>query len=100
MTASIGGAGDPAQSGARIAYLVNQYPKVSHTFIRREILALERLGFTVRRFAIRGWDAEVVDPLDHAEQAQTRYVLKDGLGPLAAAVAVNVVRRPGRPGRR
>lgn len=95
MTASIGGAGDPAQSGARIAYLVNQYPKVSHTFIRREILALERLGFTVRRFAIRGWDAEVVDPLDHAEQAQTRYVLKDGLGPLAAAVAANVVRRPG-----
>jgi hypothetical protein len=25
----------------RVAYLVNQYPKVSHTFIRREILALE-----------------------------------------------------------
>ena len=45
----------------RVAYLVNQYPKVSHTFIRREILALERQGVTVRRFAIRGWDAEVVD---------------------------------------
>ena len=29
----------------RIAYLVNQYPKVSHSFIRREILALERQGF-------------------------------------------------------
>ena len=28
----------------RIAYLVNQYPKVSHIFIRREILALERRG--------------------------------------------------------
>ena len=26
----------------RVAYLVNQYPKVSHTFIRREIGALER----------------------------------------------------------
>src|SRR5713226_2501608 len=25
-----------------IAYLINQYPKVSHTFIRREIAALER----------------------------------------------------------
>jgi len=24
-----------------IAYLVNQYPKVSHSFIRREIAALE-----------------------------------------------------------
>ncbi len=79
----------------RVAYLVNQYPKVSHTFIRREILALERQGVTVLRFSIRGWDAEVVDPLDHAEKAQTRYVLKDGLGPLAAAVVTNVLRRPG-----
>ena len=79
----------------RVAYLVNQYPKVSHTFIRREILALERQGVTVRRFAIRGWDAEVVDPLDHAEKAQTRYVLKGGLAPLAAAVIKNAVRRPG-----
>ena len=26
----------------RIAYFTNQYPKVSHTFIRREIRALER----------------------------------------------------------
>jgi colanic acid/amylovoran biosynthesis glycosyltransferase len=25
----------------RVAYLINQYPKLSHTFIRREILALE-----------------------------------------------------------
>ena len=79
----------------RVAYLVNQYPKVSHTFIRREILALERQGVTVLRFAIRGWDAEVVDPLDHAEKAKTRYVLKDGLGPLAAAVVTHVLRRPG-----
>jgi len=32
------------QAGLRVAYLVNQYPKVSHSFIRREILALERQG--------------------------------------------------------
>ena len=44
-----------------VAYLVNQYPKVSHTFIRREIQALERLGITVERIALRGWDAEVAD---------------------------------------
>ena len=30
-----------------IAYLINQYPKVSHTFIRREIAALEREGIEV-----------------------------------------------------
>ena len=28
----------------RIAYLINQYPAISHTFIRREIRALEDMG--------------------------------------------------------
>ena len=48
----------------RIAYLINQYPKVSHSFIRREILALERLGFEIIRIALRGWTGEVVDEED------------------------------------
>lgn len=85
-----GGGGAPL----RVAYLVNQYPKVSHTFIRREILALERRGVEVRRFAIRGWDAEVVDPADMAERGRTRFVLQEGLGPLAAAVARTFAERP------
>ena len=33
----------------RVAYLINQYPAVSHTFIRREILALERQGVEIMR---------------------------------------------------
>jgi hypothetical protein len=33
----------------RIAYFINQYPKVGHSFIRREILALEHQGFSVQR---------------------------------------------------
>ena len=37
-----------------IAYFINQYPKVSHSFIRREILALERQGVEVQRIALRG----------------------------------------------
>lgn len=63
----------------RIAYLVNQYPKVSHTFIRREIAALERQGIQVERIAIRGWDAMVADLEDEAERDKTRYVLRSGL---------------------
>lgn len=81
-------------TGLRVAYLVNQYPKVSHTFIRREIHALERQGVEVLRFAIRGWDAEVADPADIAERERTRYLLRDGLGPLAGAVAKTVLRQP------
>jgi glycosyltransferase involved in cell wall biosynthesis len=69
-----------------VAYLVNQYPTVSHTFIRREIEALERRGVEVKRIAIRGWDGALPDPADAAERKATRYVLRDG--PLALAAAV------------
>ena len=70
----------------KIAYLINQYPKVSHSFIRREIVAMERQGFEVQRIALRGWDAELVDAEDMAEQAQTRYVLRHGVIQLVAAM--------------
>lgn len=63
----------------RIAYFINQYPKVSHSFIRREILAVERQGFEVQRIALRGWDAELVDAEDVSERDKTRYVLQDGV---------------------
>jgi colanic acid/amylovoran biosynthesis glycosyltransferase len=59
----------------RIAYFTNQYPKVSHSFIRREILALEQVGHEVERFALRSDKAELVDPLDQAEFKKTAYVL-------------------------
>ena len=78
----------------RVAYLVNQYPKVSHSFIRREILAVERQGIPVERFAIRGWDGEVVDEEDITERMRTRYVLKGGVAPVLAALARSAVRRP------
>jgi colanic acid/amylovoran biosynthesis glycosyltransferase len=70
----------------KIAYLVNQYPKVSHSFIRREILALERQGFEVERIAVRGWGDALVDPDDVRERARTRYALKGGAFGLAGAV--------------
>ncbi len=86
---------DMPPAGGTVAYLVNQYPKVSHTFIRREILALERQGVTVLRFSIRGWDAEVADPTDEAERARTRYLLQGGLRALLAPVVRTCLRRPG-----
>lgn len=71
---------------SKIAYFVNQYPKVSHSFIRREILALERHGFDVQRIALRGWDGELVDAEDRQERGRTRYVLREGLAALAWSV--------------
>ncbi len=60
---------------SRIAYFVNRYPAVSHSFIRREIHGLEALGMEVERIALRGWDGELVDEVDHDERAATHYIL-------------------------
>jgi colanic acid/amylovoran biosynthesis glycosyltransferase len=78
----------------RIAYLINQYPKVSHSFIRREIQALERHGVSVMRISIRGWDEPLVDTHDLEERKQTRYVLKRGPLPLIGAFLRLILSRP------
>ncbi|HEN8800616.1 glycosyltransferase family 4 protein [Pseudomonas sp. CM25] len=80
----------------RIAYFINQYPKVSHSFIRREILALERQGVEVQRIALRGWDAEVQDAEDVSERDKTRYVLQGGLKGLLAPTWQVLRAQPGR----
>jgi glycosyltransferase involved in cell wall biosynthesis len=66
----------------KIAYLVNHYPAISHSFIRREILALERLGHEVLRISIRGWADPQRGSEDQLEQTRTRYVLRGGSMPL------------------
>ncbi|GAB4372007.1 MAG: glycosyltransferase [Elainellaceae cyanobacterium] len=65
-----------------VAYLVNQYPKVSHSFIRREIQALEALGISVLRYSIRSCAAELVDDADKLELQKTRFVLGNGVSGL------------------
>ena len=80
----------------RVAYLINQYPQISHSFIRREILALERAGFTVTRLALRGWDSDLVDEEDILEHSRTRFVLRDGAFPLVIACLAAAVGRPAR----
>lgn len=78
----------------RIAYLINQYPKVSHSFIRREILALERQGFQITRISVRGWDDDLVDDADLMEREKTRYVLQSGWLALAGAALIASLLRP------
>jgi colanic acid/amylovoran biosynthesis glycosyltransferase len=78
-----------------LAYLVNTYPRASHSFIRREILALERRGLAVHRFAMRSDREGLVDPADLAEDDRTEHVLKAGAWPIARA-AVGVLANPAR----
>lgn len=80
----------------RVAYLVNQYPMVSLTFIRREIHALEAQGVHVDRFSIRRWHDTVVDPADQREHERTRYILGEGIFGLLFAALLALLGSPGR----
>jgi colanic acid/amylovoran biosynthesis glycosyltransferase len=78
----------------KIAYLINDYPKVSHSFIRREILALERQGIEVERIALRGWEGPLPDEGDRRERERTRYVLRNGAWALLGPMLRTMLRRP------
>ena len=78
----------------KIAYLVNTYPRGSLTFIRREILALERLGWQVHRFALRSDRDALIEPGDIAEDGRTEHILKTGAAQLLASASGWMVRHP------
>ncbi len=77
-----------------IAYLINQYPKVSHSFIRREIAGIEASGIQVKRFSIRSCSAELVDEADKLELERTRVVLGIGIVGLLFGLLRVAVTRP------
>ncbi len=68
-----------------LGYLVNTYPRASHTFIRREIAAIEAAGMPVHRFAMRSDRAALVEAADCAEDARTEHVLEAGAAALVRA---------------
>lgn len=80
----------------KVAYLVNQYPKISHVFIRREILAVEREGCQVLRCSLRRSVDKLVDPLDVEEAGKTHTVLDAGWTGLLQSVASVAVKHPVR----
>lgn len=78
----------------KLAYLTGQYPKVSHTFVRREILGLEALGHDVLRLSVRDADSGVVDPLDIDELAKTNVFFSASPLRWISAFASAFVRAP------
>lgn len=77
-----------------VAYLINQYPKVSHSFIRREILALEAQGINIRRYSIRSCPDQLIDPDDIAELDKTQVLLSVGVLGLILAFIWVMFSRP------
>jgi colanic acid/amylovoran biosynthesis glycosyltransferase len=84
----------PQPEPRSVAYLVNQYPAISHTFIRREIEALERAGVTVTRFSIRRSKQELISAADKEEAERTVVLLDDGPLGLLAGVLRALLRDP------
>ena len=80
-------------SSPRVAYLVNQYPKTSHAWMRREILAIEASGIAIDRYSIRRVDEALVDPADRAEEERTRFLLQHK-GAVLLWTALTALARP------
>ncbi|MEM8606115.1 MAG: glycosyltransferase family 4 protein [Myxococcota bacterium] len=78
----------------KVAYLTGIYPRVTHSFIRREILAVEAAGLQVERYAIRAPTETLVDPGDQDEQRRTRYILGVGIHGLLLAMMSRFLRSP------
>ncbi len=78
----------------KIAYFVNQYPGISHSFIRREIQALERRGVEVVRYAIRPSKDKIISQEDFEESAKTRHIVTSDAASLMQPIAMEVLSNP------
>jgi glycosyltransferase involved in cell wall biosynthesis len=90
--------GSPGETTGRlkVAYLTSYYPAVSHTFIRREVVALRQLGVDVTTFAIQSeYGAGVLGPDDTAELESTRYIVGRSRFSLARELLRSVLAHPG-----
>jgi glycosyltransferase involved in cell wall biosynthesis len=83
----------------KLAYLINQYPQPSHSFIRREIAALEALGVPVSRHTLRGYPGPLPDPADQAERENAFVVLDQGVISILSSILWAFVTRPGHAAR-
>lgn len=81
----------------RLAYLCDQYPAISHTFVLREVEALRRLGAEVATVSIRRSDsAHLKAEADRREFETTYAVLPVGVARLLRTHLTAFARQPRR----
>lgn len=79
----------------RIAYLVSQYPAPSHTFIRREVVALRDRGLNIQTFSVRRpLPEEIQCKADLVEFENTWYILPAPFMKLLWAHFISLVQHP------
>ena len=91
-------AGEASAPRREVAYLVNLYPAPSHSFIRREIAALEALGWRVFRFSHRRADGPLPEAADRREREQTTVLRDAGWAGALRALLHAAWTRPGPTG--
>ena len=72
----------------RLAYLVSQYPAISHTFVLREVRTLREQGFDIQTASINAPDRPRSDLTDQErEEADTTFYVKKS-GPIGALLGL------------
>jgi colanic acid/amylovoran biosynthesis glycosyltransferase len=86
----------PTPETYRLAYVTNQYPAVSHTFIFNEIRELRSLGFEVATSSINACDRSwsQLPDMERVEQAQTFYIKPAGWRGAARAFYRSMMAHP------
>jgi colanic acid/amylovoran biosynthesis glycosyltransferase len=80
-------------SSEPIAYLVSQYPLISHTFVEREIDGLRKLGTDVHTFSVRAPGALLSEAM--RAEAERTVVLQSSFGEIARSGARQFRAHPG-----
>jgi colanic acid/amylovoran biosynthesis glycosyltransferase len=80
----------------RLAYLVSQYPAVSHTFILREVRTLRHAGFDIHVASVNAPDRpdDALTAEERAEAATTWFVKRQSLLAIARANLTTLATHP------
>lgn len=84
----------PQHQPLAVAYLVSQYPAPSHTFIEREIRALEQDGARITRISVRPTPPELLLSDVMLQEAAETTVIQSDPAAVARAAGVVAVRHP------
>ena len=79
----------------RIAYLLSQYPAVSHTFFLKEILGLRQIGFEIEAASVNPPDRAIgkLPPREAEEVYKTYYLKQVGIWKsICVLVTITIVR--------
>ena len=82
--------------GPKMAYLISQYPAVSHTFIYNEIKELRAGGFEIHTASVNACDRPVerLPECERAEERQTFYIKSSGFLHAVRSAVLTILKHP------